>query len=92
MNPTDPLNDLELASLSNQTPAIASEVLDAARQLTPAQALAELLAELPRLPSPDVVLLGDYQNGLAVCRRHAQRLVLSAWLARVAANETAAAG
>ncbi len=86
----DPVELLTEEQLAAQPAPLASEVLDAARALSPAAALAELLDSLPALPSPEVALLGDFEHGLAVCRQHAHRLVLRAWLATVATPETSA--
>jgi hypothetical protein len=83
----DPVQRLTEEQLAAQPAPATSEVLEAARGMTPATALTELLEGLPPLPSPEVAMLGDYDHGLAVCRQHAQRLVLRAWLA-VAAPET----
>lgn len=91
MDPVHLLTDEQLsaqAALANEDSPLPSEVLELARTLSPAQALGQLLSGLAPLPNPEVVMLGDYQSGLAVCRMHAHRLVLHAWLRTVAAAET----
>lgn len=84
----DPAQALTEELLAAQPAPQASEVLEAARTLTPVAALRELLDALPPLPNPEVVMLADYAAGLAVCRQYAQRLVLRAWLRSVAVPET----
>lgn len=87
MDPVELLTEEHLASLSQP---LAPEVREAALAMSPAVALGELLDSLPALPSPEVAMLGDYEHGLVVCRQHAHRAVLRAWLATVATPETSA--